>query len=183
MANAEGKGRGGKNNFTNTRRYVAKTDEDRSDLQKVLTEGLEAYRMPKVRSDDELMSRLDEYFEKCRVRDSVPTLEEMYLYTGYTFDGMKSIETGHNKGFSPETAPILKKAKDYLKMIDGKLATMGKINFLAYCFRAKNYYGMVDKVEHVITPTQPYEQIDTKTIKERYQLNMSDIIDSDTKKD
>ena len=183
MANAEGKGRGGKNNFTNTRRYVPETDEDRSMLAKALDEVTDAYKQKPVKSDEELINRLNEYFEKCRVRESVPTVEEMGLYIGYSTSFMKDVQSGYRKGFSSDTASILQKAKEFLKTIDGKLALNGQINFLAYCFRAKNYYGMVDKVEHVITPTQPYEQIDTKTIKERYQLNMSDIIDSDTKKD
>lgn len=39
-----------------------------------------------------------------------------------------------------------------LKTFDAKLVISGKLNFLAYCFRAKNYYGMVDKQEMVVTP-------------------------------
>ena len=42
---------------------------------------------------------------------------------------------------------IIKKAKSFLQSFDAKLVICGQLNFLAYCFRAKNYYGMVDKRE------------------------------------
>ena len=42
-----------------------------------------------------------------------------------------------------------------MQTFDAKLVVSGKLNFLAYCFRAKNYYGMVDKQEMVLTPNQP----------------------------
>lgn len=42
-----------------------------------------------------------------------------------------------------------------MRTFDAKLVVSGKMNFLAYCFRAKNYYGMVDKVEHEVITTVP----------------------------
>ena len=169
MANAQGKGRGGTKNFPSAR-FEPTTYEEKTALQKALDEVYDAYVQPKVKSDQELAERFNEYFEKCRARNSIPTVEEMFLYTGYGYDGMYDIETGKSKGFSPESSKIIKKAKQYLKSLDGKLALEGHINFLAYCFRAKNYYGMVDKVEHVVLPTMDQEQINTNIIKERYRL-------------
>ena len=42
-----------------------------------------------------------------------------------------------------------------MRTFDAKLVVSGKLGFLAYCFRAKNYYGMVDKVEHEVVTTVP----------------------------
>ena len=39
-----------------------------------------------------------------------------------------------------------------MQTFDAKLVIAGKMNFLAYCFRAKNYYGMRDQQEVVLTP-------------------------------
>ena len=43
------------------------------------------------------------------------------------------------------------------------------MNFLAYCFRAKNYYGMVDKQEYVVTPNvRQEEEYNAEAIRSRY---------------
>ena len=42
-----------------------------------------------------------------------------------------------------------------MQTFDSKLVTTGALNFLTYCFRAKNYYGMVDKTEVVHRASKP----------------------------
>ena len=145
------KGRGGKNNFPSSK-MVVQTDEDKALVKKLLGEVLVEYRKPKVKSDEELAERLDGYFKRCAENGQIPTVEEMCLSTGYTYWTCYDWETGRNKGFSSETSHIIKKAKEMLKTFDAKLVISGKLNFLAYCFRAKNYYGLVDKTEYVVTP-------------------------------
>ena len=74
-----------------------------------------------------------------------------------------------NKGFSPETSKIIKKARGFMQTFDAKLVVSGKLNFLAYCFRAKNYYGMVDKQEMVLTPNQPQiEGLTPEQLQQKY---------------
>lgn len=163
------KGRGGKGNFPNSRQGLIQTEEDAMLIKKFLNETLDAYKQPKVKSDEELANRLDEYFAKCAERGSIPLVEEMALYIGYTVNGMNDIESGRRKGFSPDTAVIIKKAKSFMHSFDGKLAVSGKMNFLAYCFRAKNYYGMTDKQEVVVTPNRPLgDDKDTAAIEQEY---------------
>jgi hypothetical protein len=128
------------------------TEEDRQLVKKLLDEVLVEYRQPKVKSDEELAQRLNDYFQRCAENGQIPTVEEMCMSTGYTYWTCYDWETGKNKGFSSETSQIIKKAKEMLKTFDAKLVISGKLNFLAYCFRAKNYYGMVDKQEMVVTP-------------------------------
>jgi hypothetical protein len=151
------RGRGGKDNFPTSRAGVIQTEEDRQFVKKLLGEVLTEYTRPRVKNDEELQNRLNEYFEHCAITGQLPTVEEMMLSTGFSYWYMYDIEVGRRKGFSPETAQILKKAKAFLMTFDAKLAVTGKMNFLAYCFRAKNYYGMVDKQEHVITPNTTEE--------------------------
>ena len=145
------KGRGGKNNFPSSKMAV-ETAEDKALVKKLLTEVLVEYRQPKVKSDEELAERLNEYFVRCANSGQIPTVEEMCMSTGYSQTTCWDWENGRNKGFSSETSVIIKKAKEVLKTFDAKLVISGKLNFLAYCFRAKNYYGMVDKQEMVVTP-------------------------------
>lgn len=145
------KGRGGKNNFPSAKMAI-QTEEDRQLVKKLLGEVLVEYNQPKVKNDEELAERINDYFKRCAENGQIPTVEEMCLSTGYAYSTCYDWETGRRKGFSDSTANIIKKAKEMLKTFDAKLVISGKLNFLAYCFRAKNYYGMVDKQEMVVTP-------------------------------
>lgn len=171
------RGRGGKNNFPNSKVAIT-TDEDKALVGKLLTEVLVEHKKEKVKSDEELVERIQDYFMRCATTGQIPTVEEMAMSTGYSISTVWDWEVGRNKGFSSETSELIKKAKDVLKTFDAKLVISGKLNFLAYCFRAKNYYGMVDKAEYVVTPnvTQATDY-DADDIRKRY---LSDsVIDSD----
>ena len=146
---------------------------DPNDVKTALREVLQAYNMPRVTSDEEMLDRIADYFEKCADRGSHPVIEEMALYCGYTLQGIWDIERGNRKGFTGATADIVKKAKFCIQTLDAKMVQAGKLNFLAYCFRAKNYYGMQDKVEHVITPgTQ--DDYSRDDIASRYMIDGGD---------
>lgn len=163
------KGRGGKNNFPNSKAGIIQTNEDRQLVTQLLNEVLIEYKQEKVKSDEELAARLSDYFDRCSKSGQVPTVEEMCMCTGYSQSTVWDWETGRNKGFSDSTSEIIKKAKGFLKTFDAKLVVSGKLNFLAYCFRAKNYYGMTDKTEYVLTPnTRNENDYDADEIRNRY---------------
>ena len=122
-------------------------EEDKVLVYRLMHETLESYRKPKVKSDEELAARLDEFFKECAEQAKIPVVEEMEMCTGYSHMGLNDIENGKNPGFSPETRHILKRAKEFLKTFDAKLVMTGEINPIVYFFRAKNYYGMKDQQE------------------------------------
>ena len=182
--NKPARGRGGKRNFPSAKMAV-ETDEDKALVGKLLSEVLVEYNQEKVKNDEELAERLNNYFYRCAENGQVPTVEEMCLSTGYAYSTCYDWETGRRKGFSNSTAEIIKKAKEMLKTFDAKLVIAGKLNFLAYCFRAKNYYGMVDKQEMVLTPNTNNEQeYDVDAIKKRLSAPDSTlVIDSEEVED
>jgi len=47
---------------------------------------------------------------------------------------------------------VIKNAKEFIATLEAELARDGEINSTVYIFRAKNYYGMTDKQEVVVTP-------------------------------
>lgn len=159
---------------------MIKTEEDRQLVSKLLKEVLYEYRQTKVKNDEELAYRLDDYFQRCANSGQIPTIEEMCMSTGYTYSTVYDWETGRRGGFSSETADIIKKAKEMCKTFDAKLVVSGKLNFLAYCFRAKNYYGMVDKQEHTLIASSDsggdYNPEDIKRLYERNPID-SEVID------
>lgn len=178
--NKPSRGRGGKNNFPSAQ-TVIESSQDRALVSQLLNELMVEYRQTKVTSDDELATRLNDYFVKCAHNGQIPTVEEMCLSTGYSYATCYDWEVGRNKGFSSETSKIIKKAKEMLKAFDAKLVVAGKMNFLAYCFRAKNYYGMTDKQEVILTPNSPMGDSATpEELQQRYiEATVGDYEESD----
>lgn len=164
------KGRGGINNFGNNMKELVKTEAQRQIAKGLLQETLNAYRASKVKDDTELAQRLDDYFNMCAETGQIPTVEEMCLATGYAPSTIWDWETGRRAGFSSETAEIIKKGKSFMQTFDAKLVTTGALNFLTYCFRAKNYYGMIERSEVVLTPNNPLgSDSDPAQMAQKYQ--------------
>ena len=144
------RGKGGTQNFPNAKPQP-ETPQEKAACSKLLSQILEDYKCPRVKTDDELIDAFNAYFGRCIDRGSLPTVEGLFMSTGYTIQGMNDICRGRRKGFSTNTASIIQKAKDIIQRYDAEKTVAGEINPIVYFFRAKNYYGMVDKQEHVIT--------------------------------
>ena len=151
------------------RKGFGESAEDKQLISRLLTEALDAYNQPKVKSDEELAERWNQYFHKCAETGQIPTVEEMAMYSGFTQATVWDWENGRRQGFSSQTAEIVKKAKEYLKSFDAKLVVSGKVNPIVYFFRAKNYYGMSDKHDLVVSTGAGSEQdISAEDIAKRY---------------
>ena len=154
------------------------TQEDMDFLSMQLGACLHAYIQPECHSDEEIEERIMTFFQWCQKQAHLPTLEELALYCGLTSGQFNAIIKGQKKPFSERTPWILERAKEILKALDAALAEKSQINTVAYIFRAKNFYDMVDKVEHVVATEEPEEHIDIADIQARYALDDS-VIDSD----
>lgn len=138
---------------------IVTNPEARSLVGQVLGEYRKAFLMPKVNSNSELIDRLDKFFEMAEQRQIPPTIQEMALYCGYTSSTFKDWRDGRNKGFpdeggaTPPTSAIVKKAVEILHGMDMVLTQSGKINPVAYIWKAKNWYGERDVQEIVVTPS------------------------------
>ena len=138
---------------------VVSNPEAKSLVGQILGEYRKAFMMPKVNSNAELIERLDNFFSMAQERQIPPTIQEMALYCGYTAQTLNDWKTGRNKGFcdsdnlTPSTAIIIKKAIEILHGMDMVLTQSGKINPVAYIWKAKNWYGERDVQEIVVTPS------------------------------
>lgn len=122
-----------------------------------------------VQSDEELCQRLQWFFENCAETQQLPTVEKMCLALGMPRETVHEIIHGIRKGFSQQTPDILKQAKNLIASLDAELAQEGKIQPVVYLFRAKNYYGMKDTQDVVVTPNNRLaEYQDQKTIEAKY---------------
>ena len=59
------------------------------------------------------------------------------------------------KALRPARRNLIKKAKEFLASFDAQLVQEGKVNPTTYIFRAKNYFGLKDQQEYVLTPNNP----------------------------
>ena len=136
-------------------------------INKVEIASVNTAKLP-VLSDEELCDRLAWFFTRCFESGQLITYEKMCLALGYTKGWISDILLGKKVGFSPNTATIIKKAREFIASCDGELALQSKIQPVVYMFRAKNFYGMTDKQEMVVTPNNPLGEADVSTIEAKY---------------
>lgn len=99
----------------------------------------------------ELADRFNDLFQLCFDNNFIPTVEALALCSGIDRRDLWRIETGEtHKGDG--MCDIIKNAKNFIATMEAELARDGEINPTVYIFRAKNYFGMTDKQEVVVTP-------------------------------
>ncbi len=166
-------GRGGKYNFPNARMaLIEQDDEKRAFVAKCITNNLVFFNagvQKPVKNDEELCERLNWFFETCAESQQIPNVEKMANALGYHRNTLNDWENGVSGGFSPMTGGIVRKAKQILASIDAELAQEGKSQPVVYMFRAKNFYGMKDQQDVVVTPnTGGIDQVDAATTEAKY---------------
>lgn len=163
------KGRGGTENFPNVIKG-AKAD----DVRRIGLGLLKWYKMEKAVTDEEIAERLEMYFTESLKSGAVLTVESMCLALGYPRQTIWRWETGE-EGSTPVRRDLIKKAKELLASFDATMVSEGKINPVTYIFRAKNYFGMRDQQEYVLTPNNPLGDIkDPTEIQKRLSAGIAD---------
>ena len=164
-------GRGGKYNFPNAQLKKLEQDDDKREfIGKALHNILEVSRAfdAPPKNDEELCERLNWFFHTCAETQQLATVEKMCLALSWSRQHVFELEAGNRPGFSPDTRDIIKKAKNLIASIDAELAQEGKIQPVVYMFRAKNYYGMKDQQDVVVTPNPAGDFQDRETIEAKY---------------
>lgn len=147
-----------------------------ADVSRILKNCMKWYMMPKVTSAEELRQRTIDFFTTCFEQGEIPTWEKYCLSTGYFRSTIWDWVTGTTTSeLGKEANNIVKKAKDYLATFESELVTEGKVNPVVYIFRAKNYFGMKDQQEYLLTPKQPLgSDADPEVIAKKYQSTLPD---------
>ena len=165
------RGRGGTHNFP---QIIESPKAD--DVRRIGFTILKWYNMEKAVTDEEIRERLYKYFVETLENGEIPTVEEMSLALGYDRRTIWRWETG-GEGSTPARRDLIKKAKEFLASFDAKLVQENKINPTTYIFRAKNYFGLRDTQEYVLTPNNPLG--DTKDPAEIQQRLLEGVADED----
>ena len=146
----------------------ATTNATSEDIKEITSNILHWYGKKIVKDDDECAERLNEYFERINQTGEIPTVEKMCLALGTVRQVVWQWENG--MGCSQARADMIKKAKEILAAMDAELVSRGKIPQVTYIFRAKNFFGLRDQTDLVITPNNPLGEVqDPDTIAEKYK--------------
>lgn len=150
------------------------TSAKADDVRRIGASLLKWYNMEKAVTDEEIRERLEMYFVETLKAGEIPTVEEMSLALGYDRATIWKWETG-GEGSTPTRRNLIKKAKEFLASFDAKLVQENKVNPTTYIFRAKNYFGLKDEVEYVLTPNNPLgDHTDPEHIKKRLIEGVAD---------
>lgn len=157
---------------------IAASSAKAGEVSQVLANCLRWYRMPKVQSVEELQERIEYFFVTCFENGEIPTWEKLCLSTGFTRNALWEWATGVSvSSLGAPAGDLIKKAKDFLATFESEMVTNGKINPVVYIFRAKNYFGMKDQQEYVLTPNQPLgDAADPAAMARKYQAALPEEI-------
>lgn len=143
------------------------SDTTENDISRIVSESYQYFNRQPPKSDDECCDRLNAYFKQCTETGQIPTVEDMALALGVTVATLWDWENKRSQ--SPIRSEMIKKAKGILQGIDAKLVAEGRIPQITYIFRAKNFYGMRDQQEVILTPNDPLGDAEnTKQLQDKY---------------
>ena len=132
-------------------------------------------------SDDECADRLNQYFRLVAETGQIPTVEDMCLALSISRTTLMRWEHGE---LGRTRGNMIKQAKELLAAIDGKLVQENKIPQVTYIFRSKNYYGLKDQQDVVITPNNPLgDEKSTEELRQKYIDSTYGILPDKTDKD
>lgn len=106
------------------------------------------------RTDEECEERVWEYFEEIAASGDKPSMETFALAMGVTRQAIWMWSAGKRQQNS-RRQEIIDSALLALQAMDAQLVLNKKIPESTYIFRAKNFWGMKDQTEMVLTPNNP----------------------------
>ena len=97
------------------------------------------------KTEKELETKIQEYFNHCKKTEEIPTISALAVYLD------TSRETLCNYEKKEDFFDTIKRAKDRVIALQEQLAMKGKINPTVWIFSAKNNLGYTDKKETDLT--------------------------------
>jgi transcriptional regulator with XRE-family HTH domain len=141
------------------------------------------FNLPTIdRKDPQQVSdRINLYFTRCCEADIKPSVAGLANALGVQRQAIWDIRSGNDlRGFSPESADLIKKAHGILGELWEDYMQNGKVNPVAGIFLGKNHFGYKDQQEVVVTPNNPLgDETSTEEIAKRIAEDTSDYIEAE----
>lgn len=125
------------------------------------------------KNKEELDHRFDTYLELCRLYQIQPSNMACYLALGISKQTVSEWENGV-KGATFQ-ADFIKNVKLTISTFREIAANEGKINTVWAIFMGKNYDGLKDQQDVVVTPNVIGQTDDATTLAEKYRDNLPEI--------
>lgn len=128
------------------------------EISAIVSKCLEVYLWEPINldSDDEVEQRCAKYLEYCVQVDQRPCVEGLCVALGVSYQTVYDWQTGRYRGGKGSRRPeIIKKAKAVIAHVLAEMALGNKIYPNVWIFYGKNYFGMKDTQEVVLTPNNP----------------------------
>lgn len=128
---------------------------------------------PIFNSPNEMIVLIETFFERCVEFRLYPTKRGMAMSLGTDYRTLVDWENGSR---GTQYAQILKNAGESIAEFDDQAALDGHINPILFIFRSKNYHGMRDVQDIVVTPNNPLgETQDPATLQQKYLSQMKGV--------
>ena len=151
-------------------------------ISKVIGQHIKYLGRESPTTPEEFAERLNQFFAECSEEGSFPTVEKMALALGTYRKQLWEWEHGEGVvGKLPGIRNMISRAKQIMSSIDAEMAIQGKIPVVVYIFRAKNFYGMADKVSEDLESRSPLGELkDPNEIAKRYKMGIEGAADTDS---
>lgn len=126
-------------------------DVKAGETSRVLAKINELYKLPPIKTDQELSDRIDFYFQWCIQNDIRPGVEGLALATGVSRKTLWSWESGVTQA-STECQAIVHRAKLTMSALLENWMSTGKINPITGIFWQKNNFGYEDVQQVQVAP-------------------------------
>lgn len=149
------------------KKTVSKLEKNQDDIRQVVRSNVRWFKQKQVKDDNELLLRIEYFFEDCANKGELPTFEKMCLVLGAPIYVVKSWQTSSQT--TQFRKDVLAKAVTFLAAVDAELVVNGTLPAIPYIFRAKNYYEMTDSQDVTFHASDPLgEAKDTKELQKKY---------------
>lgn len=132
-------------------------EEQKNIIRNALIEATRYMWAPKVKTLEEAKERITEYFNHCIEDGQRPTVEGLALCLGTIRQTLHKWENGDLLEGKYNVSDIIRNSKEFIANYDANMVAKGKLNPVTYIFRAKNYYGMRDQQDYILTPNTEKE--------------------------
>lgn len=153
-------------------KLMEEDDSKREMIGKAVTNVMAFHEMGKTPITDleDMCNRLNTFFRMCADTQQIPSMEKLILALGVPRRTLNDWMNQKTPGLGPGTSEVLLRAKDLLAAVDAELVMEGKVNPVTYIFRAKNFYGMKDKIDYSVeTDGQLQATESTESIANKYK--------------
>ena len=162
---------------------------EEGDNTKYLSVSMELMNLPEIdlKDPEQVIDRLNEYFQIHADNDMKPTVAGMGMALGLDRRRLWEIKTGNFgtqkslEELPTSTKDAIKKAYKMMENLWENYMQNGKINPVSGIFLGKNNFGYQDKTEYVVTPnTNSDSDYSTEDIRKRYAIDSPERLSIDS---